>query len=293
MTYKHLKQFIENNTTVSCTPATAKIKSNFNTNIIFIVGEDASNVASFLSSIMSAKSIGHARYINSDRVELKDRFLQNGVPVDTKDITRSAGLLLRRTQKLISNEELLCGVALEILENVYLLFEVSYPCCKELFKNTKIIPHTLILTSNDDEKNEDLINLAPVGTGEIISATSKENFDYISTTKSKLGTRISYVSQNKITIFTSKLLGGTQFFYFNDLFRIPSINLCNVYLAALAVEAARVSLSLPNHRIRSGLKKSRLIYDLKLHSLSPKTLINVGNREFKLHHNLKYKVIEK
>lgn len=293
MTYKHLKQFIENNIAVFPTSKASKFKINFNTKIIFIVGEDASNVASFLSSVMSAKGIEHARYINSDRVELKDRFLQNGVSVDTKDITISAGLLLRRTQKLISNDELLCGVALEILKGEYLLIEVSYQCCKDILENTKIVPHTLILTSIEDEKNEELIDLSPEGAGEIISATSKENPDYISTARNKNGTRISYASPNKISAPLSKLLEGTRFFYFSDMFYIQSLNLCNVRLAALTIEVARISLSLTNHKIRAGLKNASLIYDLKLNSLDPITFINVGNKEYELHHQIKhYTIIE-
>ena len=71
-----------------------------------------------------------------------------------------------------------------------------------------------------------------------------------------------------------------------------SINLYNVPLAALTVEASRVLFSLPDHRIRTGLSKAKLVHDLKIHSLSPVIITNTGNRRYKLHHNVKYQVNE-
>lgn len=291
MTYKHLKAFLEENCECSEFSSVKKLKNNFGSKLIFIVGEDASNTASFLSSIMSTKNTNHSRYINAEHVELKDRFLQDGMPVHTNEITTSANLWLRRTKKCISNEELLVGVAIETLRNDYLLIEMSHAYCKSLFKSTKIVPYALLLASKNDEQNEEIINLAPGGIKEIISSTSKDNFDYISTALSVNGTRVSFASPNKITYSTSKLMSGTQFFYFNDLFRIPTINLFDVPPAALAIEAARILFEIPNHRIRKGLIKANLIYNFEIHSTAPIVLLRAGKGDFKLHNKLKFKII--
>ena len=72
MTYKHLIQFLKENTDDSPVTQIAKFKSNKSTKLIFIVGEDASNTASFLSSVMNTKSINlkdsfaRIRYISKE-----------------------------------------------------------------------------------------------------------------------------------------------------------------------------------------------------------------------------------
>ena len=57
MTYKHLIQFIKENEDEFPATQIAKFKSDKSTKLIFLVGEDASNTASFLSSVMNTKSI--------------------------------------------------------------------------------------------------------------------------------------------------------------------------------------------------------------------------------------------
>ena len=57
MTYKHLIQFIKENEDEFPATQIAKFKSDKSTKLIFLLGEDASNTASFLSSVMNTKSI--------------------------------------------------------------------------------------------------------------------------------------------------------------------------------------------------------------------------------------------
>ena len=54
---KHLIQFIKENEDEFPATQIAKFKSDKSTKLIFLVGEDASNIASFLSSVMNTKSI--------------------------------------------------------------------------------------------------------------------------------------------------------------------------------------------------------------------------------------------
>ena len=72
MTYKHLIQFIKENEDEFPATQIAKFKSDTSTKLIFLVGEDASNTASFLSSVMNTKSINlkdsfaRIRYISKE-----------------------------------------------------------------------------------------------------------------------------------------------------------------------------------------------------------------------------------
>lgn len=122
--------------------------------------------------------------------------------------------------------------------------------------------------------------------------TYKHLIQFIKENEAKFpATQIAKFKSNKSTklIF---LVGEDASNTASFLSSVMSINLYNVPLAALTVEASRVLFDLPDHRIRTGLIKAKLVHDLKIHSLSPVIITNTGNRRYKLHHNVKYQVNE-
>ena len=124
MTYKNLKKFIVNNSndTKNFDLAVNLAKSK----IIFVVGNTASNTADFLSSIMNECKIPYSRYINYDKLELKNRFLKLGAPISIDEICTSADRIIKRYNKSISNKALMLLMALDMLVGEeYTIIELS------------------------------------------------------------------------------------------------------------------------------------------------------------------------
>ena len=85
---------------------------------------------------------------------------------------------------------------------------------------------------------------------------------------------------------------GTSFYHYDYLYHISTLDLNNLPLAHLAIESASVLFSAPRPYIYKGLEKARLLYDLKLFSLSPTVLLWEGNDDFILHHKVKSQIDE-
>lgn len=289
MTYRSLKTFIKNNRQENNEKIFDLIPKGIKSKIIFVTGEGAPNTACYLSSIMSACEIPHLHYINSPNRCISKRFLINNIPIAVDMLCENAQKILESAQKIISNDDLLFLLSISFSDDKYAIIEISeeyYDHLKNYFS-----PFALILAINDDLKTENIINSAPKDVKEIISLSENDDFDYISTKFNHNGTRITLASPNKIIVSNSNVL-GTSFYHYNYLYRTSAINLNNIPLAHLAIEAAGVLLSAPRPYIYKGLENVTLPDDLILYSLSPAILLyEGGEKDFRLHHKLKFNVL--
>lgn len=153
-----------------------------------------------------------------------------------------------------------------------------------------ITPHAAIFTSKDEKAVEEYVNHTPKGIKEIILPTQKEIMDCASNEKTANGARITYASSCKITPFKASPL-GTEFYHFNYLYHIQTIDQRAITHAHLAIEAALVLFSPTRPLIYMGLNSARPTDDFILYSISPTVLLWQGEQDFKLYHKMKYKVI--
>ena len=177
-------------------------------------------------------------------------------------------------------------LALSLCDSEYLIFETSEEYYAKI--KDKISAFALILAIDDDKKAESIIENAHPKVKEIINLSQKDDFDYISNKTNSNGARITYVSKNKITVANSDLF-GTSFYHYSYLYHISALDLNNIPLAHLSIEAASVIFNSPRPYIYKGLEKAKIPHDLILYSLSP-TILLCENDNFKLHHKLKFKI---
>lgn len=284
MTYKNLKKhLLKNNISDSKTffdlmPLCIKSK------IILCIGEYACNTASFLSSVMKTSKIQHSHYVHSDDVELKDRFLSSISSAEVSDLALKAYNLFKRVKGTLSNDELLFLLALKLLDgkDEYLILEVPTDFYINSLSPLDLPIYALILCFFDDAKSQKCISLAPQSVKEIVALSQKHDYDYVSTSKNRNGTRVTYISNNKYNITRAGILCGTEFYYFSQLYFINVIDQNNVPLAALSIQSAKLLFGISYPMIAKGLGKAKLLYDLKLWSLSPTVLFYTGQPNFKL-----------
>ena len=285
MTYRSLKTFINKNTRPNNIKIFDLLSFDIKSKIILVIGDGASNTATYLSSIMSSCEIKHFHFKN-ENIDTNKRFLQNSVPISTESLCENAENILKATKKNLSNDDLLFCLALSFCNSEYTIIEIS----EEYYNHIKdsILPFALILTLPSDEKVNNLIEGANERVKEIISLSEKDNFDYISSKYNQKGARITLASPNKITVAGSDLF-GTSFYHYDYLYHTSALDLNNVSLAHLAIEAAIALFSAPRPYIYKGIETARVPYDLTLYSLSPTILLREGGNNFKLHHKLKFK----
>ena len=288
MTYKNLKKFLyenQNNKSYIFDLMPKCVKSK----IILAVGDGACNTASFLSSILNERGLSHSRYISYDEIELKDRFVQNGHPVEIDNLCQNAERLIKKSNKAIGAEELLFALSLLVLESDYVIIEISDEFYESVIQELTFIPYAILFCTACDKKNEKFIDLAPEGVAEIFVLSQKENFDYISNIKNSHGTRVSYASQNKINVYKTSLF-YTEIFYFSYIYRIPSIDLSNTLLASIAIDCARILFGISRATIHKGTANAKLFGDIELYSVSPNIFFKLGDSNFALPQNVKYNV---
>ena len=107
MTYRSFKTFINKNTQQHNKDVFDLIPFSIKSKIILIVGSRASNVASYLSSIMSACEMDYSHYINTDKIALDKRFLKSNAIINQDILCENAEKILKATSKSISNDDLL------------------------------------------------------------------------------------------------------------------------------------------------------------------------------------------
>ena len=287
MTYRSFKTFINKNTQQHNKDIFDLVSFDIKSKIILIVGFRASNVASYLSSIMSVCEMDYNHYINTDKIALDKRFLKGNATISQDIICENAERILKATNKSLSNDDLLLALAFSLCDSEYLLIETSEEYYDKI--KDKISPFALVLAINDDQKAEALIKNAKAGIKEIISLSQQDNFDYISNKVNKNGTRITYASKNKITISNANLL-GTSFYHYSYLYHVSALDLNNIQLAHLAIETAFVLFEVPRPYIYKGLENARPIFEFELYSLSPTVLVWNNEDEYALHHKVKDKV---
>lgn len=289
MTYKNLKKFLlsnQNNTIINFDLMPRGIKSK----IIFCVGDGASNTASALSSILSERGIAHSHYVNCFSQELKNRFLKDKMPVQIDLICQNAEKIIRKSGKNISNDALLFALALRVLDDEYVIIEMSDTFYDTVSGRLSFTPLSVLFTTTNDENNRSLIEKAPRGVEEIFAISQAPDYDYVSNHKNKFGTRVSYVSQNKITVAKQGII-GTDVYYYSYLYRLPTIDQRNNLLMILAHDCARVLFGISKATIYKGLAKARLINDFEVYSVCPNVLLYIGNEEFVLPQGMRYKII--
>ncbi len=287
MTYRSLKTFLKNNTQPNNTNIFDLIQLSIKSKIILVVGDGANNTSAYLSSIMASCEIEHFHY-KSDNIDINKRFWIRNKQIDMDTLCKNAELILKTTKKVLSNDDLLFSLALSFCDSEYAIIEIGeeyYNHIKDIF-----VPFALILAIFNDEKINSMIASAPKGITEIISLSEKENFDYISRKCNQNGTRITYASPNKIVVSIADFL-GTSFYHYDYLYHTSALDLNNIPLAHLAIEAATVMFSAPRPYIYKGLETARIPHDLILYSLSPTILLHEGKNNFKLHHRLKFKTV--
>ena len=287
MTYKNLQKFLSNN--INTEIKFDLIPKGIKSKLIFIVGDKATNTASFLSSIMHECKIDHSRYSFDESIEIKYRFIKSGAFVPIGDICHSAEHIINKSNKSINSDELLLTCSLELLcESEYLIVAMNEQFYRKIIHT--VIPYALILVINNDNLVQDIIEHAPIGLEEIISLSKKDNFDYISNQRSYSGAKITYASPNKLTIVSSTVF-GTDFFHYDYLYKTRAIDLNNIPSAHLAIESATVLFSAARPLMRIGIYNASLINDLELYSLSPAILLREGKDDFSLFHKMKFKTV--
>ena len=287
MTYRSFKAFINKNTQQHNKDIFDLLSFDIKSKIILIVGTRASNVASYLSSIISACEMDYSHYINTDKIALDKRFLKSNAIINQDILCENAEKILKATSKSISNDDLLFLLSFSVCDSEYLLVEASEEYYAQI--KDKISPFALILAINDDQKVEYLIENTKDGIKEIISLSQKDNFDYISNKYNKNGARITFASKNKITVSNVSLL-GTSFYHYSYLYHISALDLNNIQLAHLAIESASVLFGTPRPYIYKGLENARPIFEFELYSLSPTVLLWKSEDEYTIHHKIKEKI---
>ena len=274
MTYKNLKRYIDlNDKENNFDLARIFVKSK----VIFIVGDHRSNVASMLSSVLSACEISHSRYIGLAHLELKDRFINNGESISVDSLCASAHKLKRNTQGKISSDDLLLALSLSLLGGNYLLIEMSEEHYQSALKRIGFTPFALILCSKNDESNAKFIAQAPKST-HICALSEKKSYDFCSKSDDN-GRKIAFVSENKLTFKSANLL-GTDFYHFNYLYHAPIIDQRNLLSAGLVIETASILFNAPRPYIYKGISDAALPCDLKIASISPTIILSVGDGNF-------------
>ena len=261
------------------------ISKDIKSKIILVIGDGATNAASYLSSVMLSCGISYFHYTNNENIDVNKRFLYNGIPILQEALCENAENIIKSSKKLLSNDDLFFALTVSISNEEYAIIEMS----EDYYCHTKnyFSPFALILAIKNDEIANKIIENAPCGIKEIISLSQKDDFDYISTQTNQNGTRITLASPNKITVSGADLF-GTSFYHYSYLYHISSLNLNNVSLAHLTIESASVILNTPRPYIYKGLEAARIPHDLTLYSLSPTILLYEGINDFKLHHKLKF-----
>ena len=287
MTYRSLKTFLKNNTQPNNPNLFDLIQLSIKSKIILVIGEGAGNTSAYLSSIMASCEIEHFHY-KTDIADVSKRFYLGNMQIDINTICNNAELILKTTNKVLSNNDLLFSLALSFCDSEYAIIEIG----EEYYNHIKDIftPFALVLAFGNDKNANSLIADAPKGISEIISLSQKDNFDYISSKYNQNGARITFASPNKITLSNSDLL-GTSFYHYDYLYHIFALDLNNIQFAHLAIEAAQVLIKAPRPYIYKGLESARIPHDLVLYSLSPTVLLREGENDFKLHHRLKFKTV--
>ena len=290
MTYRALKIFINGNTQPNNKKIFDLISTDIKSKIILVVGDRASNTASFLTSIMNACGLSYVHYTNNKDLTPFKRFFNNTHPISMDMICEKAEEILKATKRTLSNNDLFFSLALHLSNDEYTVIEMD----EDYYYHTKdhFSPFALILTLDNDTKIQSIINDAPSETKEIISLSNQDDFDYISTKTNKNGARITFASPNKIIVSNAALL-STSFYHYSYLYHISALDLNNVSVAHLAIESASIVFNAPRPYIYKGLDSAKLPHDLTLYSLSPTILLREGKNDFKLHHRLKFKIVDK
>ncbi len=78
MTYRSLKQFINKNTQKHNDKIFDLIPLSIKSKIILVIGDGATNTASYLSSVILSCGISYCHYTNNENIDVNKRFLHNG-----------------------------------------------------------------------------------------------------------------------------------------------------------------------------------------------------------------------
>lgn len=288
MTYRALKKFIKENTQSNNKAVFDLISLDIKSKIMFVVGDNASNTATFLTSIMNECEISYSHYINNKDIDINKRFWLGSAPISIELLCENAETILKSAKKMLSSDDLFFSLALSLSDCEYSIIEMS----EQYYNHVKdwISPYAIIIAIKDDIKAKRIIENAPKNTKEIISLSQKDDFDYISSKTNKNGARITLASPNKITVSSADLL-GISFYHYSYLYHISALDLNNVSLAHLSIETANVLLNAPRPYIYKGLETAKMPCDLVLYSLSPAILLREGKNNFKLHHRLKFQTV--
>ena len=267
--------------------------------IIYVIGDDTDACGAFVSSVIESSrfSIGRAR--DCFELEPHNIFSINGSCIPTQNICanldRLASLLLNMGQsenaksnrifdKLpLSKESLACLFAFDYFaekECDFILFECSEAFFESILSKLKIVPAVALFTSFDGEKISKFTDALPCATKEMICYSKDDNYDYISNKYSAKGTRISFVSQNKIKPVKTGGL-GSDFYYNSTSYHIQAFEDKNIIYASLSLECisalSRLFSPFSRTAIYVGLEKAKLLFDLEIFSLSPMVILKVNN----------------
>ncbi len=290
MTYKNLKKFLSQNDFINNDFPFDLMPHGIKSKIILSVGDSTGNALSFLSSVMRCCDIPHQRYSCAPCLDLKNRFVFS-TKTDIDTLCDTADKILKKCKKMISNEDLLLILALYLLDNNdYLLLDVT----KEQYTKaiTYLSPFAIMLAIDNDKEIKEMVSLSPSQTKYIVAQSQVDDFSFIPSQKAPNGASICYASRNKITIKSASIF-GTDIFHYDYPYHIPTIDQRSISLAHLAIEASGLVFSVAKSQIAKGLKNASDIYDLTLYSIFPSVFLRLGDADFVLHHNMKYKIITK
>lgn len=271
MTYNELKSQLLSASVPDESPVFDFVPKRVKSKIIYAVGAGAANFSAVLSSIMNEGKVAHSRAICSRYLEPNDRFLLRGTPIAVKKLLASADRLMQHNAG-VSAEGFYFLLALDLLDSQdeFLIIEVSGEFYEKVACSLPISPYAVVFCDADS------VVQCPKDTHEIIALTHNDNFDYISSSRTDDGVRISYVSPNKLEIMNVGLLGA-KFFYNSELYESSIIDRNNIELACLAVECATMLFSQSRLTLARGVKKAKPMLDPVLHSLSPTVLLKLGD----------------
>lgn len=249
MTYKHLIKYLEDHARApwaQCLPKNIPIADS---RLVFIVGENPTPTAELLRSILNERKITYFSYSKDGTLVLKDRFLKVGAYVAPREIAAASQRVLDRAHEPLNSEQLCCFTALALADaEDYVILEMSAEHYSGLAGQSGVDPYAVIFC-------EPCETASVHGAREIVTPTDEDNFDYISSTASPLGARISYVSPNKILIGRSDAF-NTEFYYHSDKFNVKSRYSAHIPLVALAIEAARAVFGINTPYIARGIENA-------------------------------------
>ncbi len=239
------------------------------TPIVFVVGDNSHSVTALLSSMFKNASVFKKDFA-FDEYEM---FKANGKYISPLEFVKYAEYVSSFSNIPKSPECISLAFSLMLAKekNCGILI-YDCPSTDFFFKSASALKSKICIAALSDNHGKSISKAMPENIKECILLSDTPNYDYISNIFNGNGTRMTFVSPNKLLI-SKQGLTGSNFFYNGEPFETNVFEPLNIALSALATEtaraAARCGAEISEHDIRSGLYKADLPFEFDFYSLSP------------------------